>query len=276
MGGLGLRGYRVLQVQPLTPAQMRDAVARRVCGDLTIEPEIEPIGEPPPIIIAEPPAGSINAASARAASTRTADAVGAASDRAASIPTATATAVGAAFDRAASTPTVTATAVGAAFDRAAPTATATADAVVARILMSIHAAGLSVLASNPLMLGLLTHALTHTRGNGDDGARAAAPSLASASAVVARALDAMVNPMPSPRSGGRASEASSASMRVLTTDVARLNSDEAGGGRSPLRRALAELMLRAHERRAREVSASDIDLDDVEHKDHDLASSPRP
>ena len=258
MGGLGLRGYRVLQVQPLTPAQMRDAVARRVCGDLTIEPEIEPIGEPPPIIIAEPPAGSINAASARAASTRTADAVGAASDRAASIPT------------------VTATAVGAAFDRAAPTATATADAVVARILMSIHAAGLSVLASNPLMLGLLTHALTHTRGNGDDGARATAPSLASASAVVARALDAMVNPMPSPRSGGRASEASSASMRVLTTDVARLNSDEAGGGRSPLRRALAELMLRAHERRAREVSASDIDLDDVEHKDHDLASSPRP
>ena len=114
-----------------------------------------------------------------------------------------------------------------------------ADDVMATMTASSR---LTVLASNPLMLGLIAHTLAQ----GDDGASVAAAS--SATAVTMRAIRAMVTRV----SAERGVAGASADARVMMRDVARL----AAG--SMLQSMLAELMLEAHARRTREVTASDV------------------
>ena len=118
------------------------------------------------------------------------------------------------------------------------------DAAIAdRIMTQIDEGGLSVLASNPLMLGLIAHTLADS----SDGHVVDAASLATQTAVTTRALDGMV----ARARGGGSATGVSVDVRVMMSDVARL----AAG--SLLRRMLAELMLEAHVRRTREVTASD-------------------
>ena len=118
------------------------------------------------------------------------------------------------------------------------------DAAIAdRIMTQIDEGGLSVLASNPLMLGLIAHTLADS----SDGHVVDVASLATQTAVTTRALDGMV----ARARGGGSATGVSVDVRVMMSDVARL------AARSLLRRMLAELMLEAHVRRTREVTASD-------------------
>ena len=117
-------------------------------------------------------------------------------------------------------------------------------AVADKVMTKIASTGLSVLASNPLMLGLITHTLTDGGGGVDEGSSLEA---ATATTVTMYAIGAMIA-----RASAHSGVAGvSADERVMMSDVAQL------GARSLLR-FCSELMLSAHVRRTREVSASDV------------------
>ena len=65
-------------------------------------------------------------------------------------------------------------------------------AIAARIMTQIDDGGLSVLASNPLMLGLIAHTLADS----SDGRVVDTASLATQTAVTTRALDGALHPTP--------------------------------------------------------------------------------